>query len=108
MNWIPLTDESQLAAIKEKSFFTPQVIYKHSTRCNISSTVQNRLERATEWPAADYYYLDLIAYRDISNKAAADFGVAHESPQAIVIKDGKAVYDADHLGITADELAEAI
>lgn len=109
MEWIPLINESQLTEIVEKSKEKTQIIFKNSTRCSISKTVWNRLERTNDLPEnADYYYLDLITYREISNNIAEILAVNHESPQIIVIKDGKAVYDADHFDITVDSLSENI
>lgn len=106
MNWIPLTSEDQLQLIKEKSFTTPQVIFKHSTRCSTSSMVLNRLERSEAPANTDFYYLDLLAYRPLSNQVAELFHVHHESPQALVIRNGECVYDESHMAITMDELAE--
>ncbi len=108
MNWIQLTNLNQLEEIKEKSKQKPQVIFKHSTRCSISSMARGRLERSTAPNDADFYYLDLITYRDISNKIAEDFHVYHESPQIIVIKNGKCVYDESHGSITMDEIKEQV
>jgi bacillithiol system protein YtxJ len=48
----------------------------------------------------DFYYLDLINNRDLSDKVAEVFGVSHESPQVLVIKNGESVYDESHMGIT--------
>lgn len=108
MNWIELTDPSQLQQIKERSGQVPQVIFKHSTRCSISSVAKSRLER-TEPPAnVDFYYLDLIRHRDISNKIAEDFSVYHESPQILLIKNGECVYDESHSGISMDDIAEQV
>lgn len=104
MNWIPLTTEDQLILIKEKSFSIPQVIFKHSTRCSTSSMVLNRLERADAPATIDFYYLDLLAHRNISNKIAEDFQVYHESPQVLLIRNGECVYDESHMAITMDEL----
>jgi bacillithiol system protein YtxJ len=44
--------------------------------------------------------LDLIAYRALSDQIAKDFGVAHESPQILVIREGKVVYHESHYGIS--------
>lgn len=104
MNWIPLTTEDQLILIKEKSFSIPQVIFKHSTRCSTSSMVLNRLERAEAPASIDFYYLDLLTHRNISNKIAEDFQVYHESPQVLLIRNGECVYDESHMAITMDEL----
>lgn len=98
MDWIALTDIGQLDEIIRDSERVPVAIFKHSTRCSISGMVKRTLER--DWTAdaatLPVYYLDLIAYRPISNEIAQRFGVIHESPQMIVIKDGKAVYHASH------------
>ncbi len=109
MNWISLTDEAQLSTIKELSKQKPQVIFKHSTRCNISSMVKSRLERSYNTTAnADFYFLDLIQYRHLSNKIAEDFSVYHESPQILLIKNGDCVYDESHNGISMDEIIEQL
>jgi bacillithiol system protein YtxJ len=106
MNWISLTTEEQLSQIKEKSVTVPQVIFKHSTRCSISSMVLDRLERSSTPESIDFYYLDLIANRNISNKIAEVFNVYHESPQILIIKDGECIYDESHMGIRMDEIVE--
>ncbi len=108
MNWIQLTSVQQLENIKEKSKDKPQVIFKHSTRCSVSSMAKNRLERK-EFPSeADFYYLDLIANRSLSLKIEEDFNVYHESPQVLVIKNGACVYDESHSGISMDLIKEQV
>lgn len=106
MNWIPLTNEEQLANIKEKSTTVPQVIFKHSSRCSVSSMVLSRLERSDTPESVDFHFLDLISYRNISNKIAEEFNVHHESPQVLLISKGECVYDESHMGISMDALAE--
>ena len=54
------------------------------------------------------YFLDLIAHRDISNEIANRFGVTHQSPQLILIKEGKAVYNVSHSDIDAEELDKKV
>ncbi len=108
MNWKPLQDESTLEAIKQASTTTPQVIFKHSTRCSISSMAKSRLDRSEAPAGVDFYYLDLIAYRSLSNKVAEDFFVEHESPQILLIKNGECVYDESHSGISMDEIEEQV
>jgi bacillithiol system protein YtxJ len=105
MNWIALETEQQLQTIAAKSFTTPQVIFKHSTSCNISSVALNRLERAKAPANVDFYYLDLLKLRPISSAIAEKFQVHHESPQILVIKNGECVYDESHYGISMDEIA---
>ena len=104
MNWKPLTDESGLDDIKLRSADVPQVIFKHSTRCSISSMAKSRLERAGAPENIDFNYLDLIKYRDISHKIADDFRVEHESPQILLIRNGKCIYDESHTGISMSDI----
>lgn len=106
MHWIHLNDEEQLKQIITKSQQRPQVIFKHSTRCSISAVALQRLQKAAQPEDIDFYFLDLIAYRHISNKIAELFGVNHESPQVLVIKDGTCVFDESHLGIHMDDIVE--
>ena len=106
MDWITLNNISQLQSIQEESYQHPQVIFKHSTRCSISSMVLKRLEREGKPENMKFYYLDLIKFRDISNKVSEMFSVNHESPQILLIKNGECVYDESHYGITMDALTE--
>ncbi|QHS63096.1 bacillithiol system redox-active protein YtxJ [Chitinophaga agri] len=106
MNWIALTTEHQLSEIKESSVTRPVVIFKHSTRCSISAMAKARLEKAAAPETIDFYYLDLIKFRDISNRIAADFNVEHESPQILLIRNGECVYDESHSGITMDDIVD--
>jgi bacillithiol system protein YtxJ len=107
MNWKKLTESTQIEEIKELSFTKPVLIFKHSTRCSVSSMSLDRLLR--NWKTEDGekvvpYFLDLIAFRNLSNQIEADFGVAHESPQVIILRNGKAVYDNSHMGISYPEI----
>jgi len=106
MNWIEITDESQLSEVKQLSIDKPQLIFKHSTRCATSSMAKGRLERGETPEGIDFYYLDLIKHRNISQKVAEEFAVSHESPQVLLIKDGECIYDESHSGITMDEIIE--
>lgn len=105
MNWISITSEEQIKDLLN----TQQVfaVFKHSTRCSISSMVKNRLER--DWDSElPVYYLDLLSYRNVSNLIAQLSGVTHESPQLIVFKNGKPVFDASHTAISAFEVLESM
>jgi bacillithiol system protein YtxJ len=106
MNWIALTTEEQLDSLKELSKHKAQLIFKHSTRCAISSMAKSRLDRATPPDNMDCYYLDLIRFRQLSFKIAEDFAVFHESPQVLLIKNGECVYDESHSGIQMSEIIE--
>jgi bacillithiol system protein YtxJ len=107
MEWISLKDSKQLDAIVAESKENPVLIYKHSTRCNISRAALDRLER--KWDSAAIgtikrYFLDLISYRDVSNRVAELFQVEHHSPQILVISNGKSVLDLSHYEIDFDHI----
>lgn len=106
MNWKDITEEQQLDAVIAESKERPVVIFKHSTRCSISSMAKNRLEREQVPDNMTFYYLDLIRYRNISNKVAELFHVHHESPQILLIKNGECVYDESHNGIDMRDIEE--
>jgi bacillithiol system protein YtxJ len=108
--WNILETDGDLDRLIERSQEVPCVIFKHSTRCSISHMARHRL--FSDWnidaDAAEPYYLDLIAHRDLSNRIAQQFDVQHESPQVILIMSGKAVYHTSHNGITVDGVKSAL
>lgn len=109
MNWTPLTSSEQLAHLTEESKNQPILVFKHSTRCSISSAALARLERSwKEDNGIKPYYLDLLAYRPISNEIATVFGVEHQSPQALLIRNGKCIYTESHMGIDVSEMLEML
>ena len=109
VNWTELTDIAQLAEVTAISNEKPVVSFKHSTRCSISRMALKQFEREYDLnDSVAAYFLDLIAHRDISNEIASRFNVYHESPQLILIRDGKAVYDVSHSDIDAVALKEKI
>lgn len=109
-SWNHITDENQLVDIIESSSKTPSVIFKHSVTCGISAHAKDKLETAWNFKENElkFYYLDLLAYRSISNKIAQDFGVTHQSPQIIVIKDGVATANFSHQAISVDRLKKEL
>ncbi len=112
MIWQKLTDITQLEQLTEESRNLAVGIFKHSTRCSISATALDRLERnwskAQGTEAVKMYYLDLIAHRDISNAIAEKYGVQHESPQFILLKNGEAIYHESHYSIDLGEILEKV
>ena len=104
MEWIKLEREEQLEEILSSS--KPSVIFKHSTRCHISSMALAEFKRT--WGGSSEkvtaYLLDLIAFRSLSDEVALRTGVVHQSPQAILFKNGKVLYTASHHSIHADEI----
>lgn len=105
MKWVPLTSEAQFNnLLRDEHQFA---VFKHSTRCSISSVAKNRLERDSD-ESTEVYYLDLLAYRSLSDHIASVSGVQHESPQLIIFRDGKAIGHASHFEISADFYRELI
>ena len=107
MNWNKLTSEEQIDQVILESAAKPVLLFKHSTSCSISSMSLDRLLR--NWKAEDAdkitpYYLDLLAYRNLSNLVAERFGIPHESPQVLLIQNGKVTYHESHYGISYAEI----
>lgn len=89
---------AQFEALMATSFTVPQLIFKHSTRCSISRFVLNEFMSTYSFSEQDFgaWYLDLLSYRAISNAIAQQLEVTHQSPQLLVIKNGKAIAHAAH------------
>lgn len=108
MTWKNITSVEDVDTILENSQQKVQLIFKHSTTCPISSMAKMRLEGDWDLDNVETHYLDLLAYRPVSNYIAESMGVHHESPQIIVLRDGEVILDASHLDITVAEVKEAI
>lgn len=105
MEWFPLNEINQLNKIVVESNENTVVIFKHSTRCIISRTVLKNFEKNFNLEdKVKPYFLDLLEFRPISNEIASLFNVTHQSPQLIVVKNGKAVYNASHDNIDVEDL----
>jgi bacillithiol system protein YtxJ len=98
----------QLEEIRKESERAPVIIFKHSTTCSISAMALHRMQRASKSSDAKIYYLDLRAYRELSNLVARMFDVQHESPQILIINKGKSVYDRSHGEINPPEIFERL
>ena len=110
IHWSPLASIEAVEALRQRSAEAPCVIFKHSTRCNISAIAKYRLEDDWDFGEGDLhaYLLDLISHRSLSAYVAEAFSVYHESPQVLLIVGGECVYDASHLDISVAELREAL
>ncbi|TAH42644.1 MAG: bacillithiol system redox-active protein YtxJ [Bacteroidetes bacterium] len=111
MDWNYINQLSELEAAIKLSEDKPVLLFKHSTRCSISTGALSRLERKWETETGKKvtpYFLDLIRYRQLSDAIAIQTGVQHESPQLIVLHKGKVLYSASHNGIVYDEIIESL
>ncbi|MFT7588033.1 MAG: bacillithiol system protein YtxJ [Limisphaerales bacterium] len=108
--WQILESSEQLQEVIQSSHNKPVLIFKHSTRCSISTMAQSRLFSNWDFKEEeiDAWYLDLISFRDLSDTISTDLGVSHKSPQIIMIKDGKAVYNESHGGISVEGIRAAL
>ena len=103
-NFIKVDSLDTLDRLFEQSYERPVVLLKHSTTCGISSGVYRIVENV----AADVNVIVIQTHRDVSNEIAMRTGVRHESPQAIILRDGRSVYHASHYDIEAEHIEEKL
>lgn len=107
-----LTQEDQLERAIAASQDGPVLIFKHSTACPVSAAAFSRFRNWLDGQGDDSplrtYLIKVIEARPVSNAAAEQLGVRHQSPQAIIVNQGQAVWDASHGGITGDAIGQAL
>lgn len=112
MKFVDLTEKGQVEDIVKISGETPlgALIFKHSTRCPISSMAYQRFLRNWKMDQArlPVFYLDLIRYRQVSDEVSQRFQVGHESPQVLLIRNGECVYHASHNAISPAAIEEEV
>ncbi len=99
-NFVSVDSLEALDALFNDSHHSPVVLFKHSNTCGISADIIEQVGDVD----ADVNVIVVQEHRPISNAVAERTGYRHQSPQAFVIKDGKAVYHATHYGITAKDI----
>jgi len=83
-------------------------IFKHSTRCPVSTFAHGEVaEFVQQNPDVPLRIVLVVEHRATAREIAARLGVAHASPQVILVRDGEAVWDTSHNGVTADALLQA-
>lgn len=110
VSWVALTDKNQLDEIISLSNSKPVLIFKHSTSCGISRMSLKTFEREFDLKEAEIslYFLDLLSYRALSNEISEKFGVIHQSPQVLVIKNGKVIYNDSHHSISVNDIKKIL
>ena len=98
-NWTNIVSYNNLEDLMKLSYDHKLLLFKHSTRCSISSMAKNRIEVVNQSKIKNCFLLDLISYREISDKIESIFQVKHESPQVLIIKDGKCIQHLSHMEI---------
>lgn len=106
MHWIHLTSEDQLQKIVVKSQEKPQVIFKYSSCCHFSEVVFQRLQQNCCPGEVDFHFLDLTNYSHISEKVSDFFRVPHQSPQILVINEGRCIFHESHPGISLEGILQ--
>ena len=105
-----LSDVDELEAAIAESRERPVLVFKHSRTCGISAEALDELrthvERAN--PGVSYKVITVQSHRRVSDEAATRFGIRHETPQAILLRDGRPVWNASHFRITASHLDTAV
>lgn len=87
----------------------PVVIFKHSNTCPISSRAHREMRRLVEEGSGAGFAMVVVQQaRGLSSEIEGRFGLRHESPQAIVVRDGRAVWNASHFEITRERVASAL
>ncbi|MDH5476012.1 MAG: bacillithiol system redox-active protein YtxJ [Cyclobacteriaceae bacterium] len=107
INWEHLENENQLLHVLEKSSEKTQLIFKYSSTCSLSNMIFNRFENDWESNAMkniNPVFLDILSYRGVSNKIESTLKIRHESPQVLVIENGKCIYDCSHMSINFNEI----
>ena len=103
-NFTQLDSSEKLEELFQKSHEAPVLVFKHSTTCPISAAAYRQIEGVD----GDVNIIVVQTARGVSNELANRTGIRHESPQAIVLKDGKPVYHAAHYDVTAEQVSEKL
>ncbi|MCH8204327.1 MAG: bacillithiol system redox-active protein YtxJ [Candidatus Hydrogenedentes bacterium] len=109
-----ITTIDQLDACLKTSGEKPVFIFKHSTRCPISSGANARiakflLSKEDENEALpEFYLLKVVESRAVSNALADQLHVPHQSPQLLLIDNEKCTWHTSHHNINALNIEKAI
>ena len=103
-HFVPVADKKSLNELITRSHAEPVLIFKHSSTCPISAAAYRQMSRLNE----NIALVVVQQARDISRAVESQTGVEHESPQAIILRNGKAVWNASHWSVTADAVEQAL
>lgn len=106
---IELQNQLEFESMLERSSEVPCFLFKHSTRCGISSSAMGSFQKFVDSrPEAEFYQVLVIQNRQLSNHIARHTGISHESPQVLLFCDGMVVWDESHWSIGPKKLEEAL
>ena len=106
----PLHDVQSLDAAIAESRERPVLLFKHSRFCGVSCEALDELQSHIDGAPADVAYkmITVQTHRSVSDAAAQLLGLRHQTPQAILLRDGKVIWNASHFSITASKLDQAL
>lgn len=110
----PLRGIDELDQALTESHLTPVLLFKHSHTCGISAEALDELRAHLEEhyrpqsSGVKYAIVTVQTHRDVSNAIATRLGIRHETPQAILVRGGRAIWTASHFRVNAEELKKAI
>jgi bacillithiol system protein YtxJ len=107
-NFTPVTDAGEFDALLARSHDAPVVLFKHSTTCPISAAAHRQMTQLSTGVAGQISLVIVQRDRELSRRVAEQTGIQHESPQAIILRNGQAVWSASHYDITAEAVAQAV
>ncbi|MCA1814857.1 MAG: bacillithiol system redox-active protein YtxJ [Acidobacteria bacterium] len=108
VDFLEIGDAASLDDLFARSKVAPVVVLKHSTTCPISARAYRQMAQLDRTRVGDVALVVVQTARKVSDEIARRTGVRHESPQAFVVRDGKAVWDASHFDITAEAVERAV
>ncbi len=111
-NWKEIKDKSSLQEVFKQSFdkdIIGIVLFKHSTRCPVSAMAKMRFELGWDFPPdIPTYLIKVVEYREVSNEIESQTGVRHESPQLLLLQNGKVTYSVSHGAILVNQLKKQL
>ena len=106
----PISGIDELERMLAESRTRPLLLFKHSYTCGVSAEALDEVYAHIEEQARGVRYamVTVQTHRDVSNAIAERLGIRHETPQAILVRNGRAVWNASHFRVTASEVDRAI
>ena len=101
--FLRIDDHTALDNLLSDSKQKPVILFKHSNACPISARAYREMEKLE-----DVNLLEIQAAPEISREVEKLTGVRHESPQVILLREGKAVWDASHFAVNAASVSQAL
>ena len=102
-NFFRIDDQATLENLITDSKQKPVIVFKHSNACSISSRAYREMEKLE-----GVNILEVQSAREVSRELANRTGIRHETPQVIILRDGKAVWNASHFDVKAADVMKAV